>query len=181
MKIEYKFCDGLIELMKKTPLDQITVVMLSNHIGSNRQTFYYHFRDIGDVIDSILYQDKKIYLTKIFDFEQIIKPIVAYTNSNYQFLRAITLSFASDRLLSFYSAYFYKQINIYLRQNKFDKEIGQISTRHICRYLSTIFAKEMFNWVSEKQEESQKILVQRLRVIWNYFIKQYYSDLRGTR
>ena len=74
-----------------------------------------------------------------------------------------------------------KQINIYLRQNKFDKEIGQISTRHICRYLSTIFAKEMFNWVSEKQDESQKILVQRLRVIWNYFIKQYYSDLRGTR
>ena len=71
MKIEYKFCDGLIELMKKTPLDQINVVMLSDHIGSNRQTFYYHFRDIGDVIDSILYQDKKIYLTKIFDFEQI--------------------------------------------------------------------------------------------------------------
>ena len=38
--------NSLTELMAATPLDKITVRMLVENCGLNRQTFYYHFQDI---------------------------------------------------------------------------------------------------------------------------------------
>jgi len=39
--------NSLTELMAATPLDKITVRMLVENCGLNRQTFYYHFQDIS--------------------------------------------------------------------------------------------------------------------------------------
>lgn len=36
--------------MAATPLDKITVRMLVENCGLNRQTFYYHFQDIYDLL-----------------------------------------------------------------------------------------------------------------------------------
>ena len=58
MKIESKYQEGLKKLLKEKPLDEINVVMLCDAIKSNRQTFYYHFRDISDVVESILLKEK---------------------------------------------------------------------------------------------------------------------------
>ena len=50
MKTEDKLGKTLKELMVTEPLDTITVKRLSTLCGINRQTFYYHFRDIYDLL-----------------------------------------------------------------------------------------------------------------------------------
>ena len=50
MKTEQKLALKLKELMSNEPLDQITVSRLTKECGVNRQTFYYHFRDIYDLL-----------------------------------------------------------------------------------------------------------------------------------
>ena len=50
MKTEQKLALKLKELMSNEPLDQITVSRLTKVCGVNRQTFYYHFRDIYDLL-----------------------------------------------------------------------------------------------------------------------------------
>ena len=52
MRTEAKYRLGLIELLKEKSLEDINVVLLCDYVKSNRQTFYYHFRDIADVVDS---------------------------------------------------------------------------------------------------------------------------------
>ena len=42
-------------LLKKTPGDKITVKMLIDACGLSRQTFYYHFKDIIDVVEYTLH------------------------------------------------------------------------------------------------------------------------------
>ena len=42
---------SLKELMAEKPLDKITVTDLTEHCGVNRMTFYYHFKDIYDLVE----------------------------------------------------------------------------------------------------------------------------------
>ena len=41
----------LSSLIEEKGLDKLNVQMLATHCGISRQAFYYHFKDIGDVID----------------------------------------------------------------------------------------------------------------------------------
>lgn len=42
---------SLTKILEKKPLEKITITDLTNDCGVNRQTFYYHFRDIYDLIE----------------------------------------------------------------------------------------------------------------------------------
>ena len=47
--------DTYVLLLQKTPGDKITVKMLIDACGLSRQTFYYHFKDIIDVVEYTLH------------------------------------------------------------------------------------------------------------------------------
>ena len=50
MITEAKFKYALKDMMKTMPLEDINVTALCNKIGCHRQTFYYHYQDIYDLI-----------------------------------------------------------------------------------------------------------------------------------
>lgn len=41
----------LYEMLEKTPFDQITVTALISACGISRSTFYYHFKDLNDLLE----------------------------------------------------------------------------------------------------------------------------------
>ena len=84
MKTEQLFQEGLKTLLKTKPLDEINVIMLCDYVKSNRQTFYYHFRDIADVVDSTFLKAKVGYGKKLLDYEPILKEMINYISANYQ-------------------------------------------------------------------------------------------------
>ncbi|MEG1430525.1 MAG: TetR family transcriptional regulator, partial [Oscillospiraceae bacterium] len=42
---------SLVRLLSEKPLDKITVVDIAEDCEVNRQTFYYHFQDIYDLVE----------------------------------------------------------------------------------------------------------------------------------
>ena len=48
---------SLKELLRHKPLDKITVSDLTDHCGVNRMTFYYHFKDIYDLVEWACLED----------------------------------------------------------------------------------------------------------------------------
>ena len=52
--------DSLIDLLRKKPFIKITVKDIVTHCGINRNTFYYHFEDIYDLLhQTVIYEIKK--------------------------------------------------------------------------------------------------------------------------
>lgn len=45
--------DGLIALMRQKPIQNISVKELTEHIDLNRGTFYFHYRDIYDLLEQL--------------------------------------------------------------------------------------------------------------------------------
>ena len=115
MKTEQKFQEGLKTLLKTKPLEEVNVIMLCDYVKSNRQTFYYHFRDIADVVDSTLLKAKVGYGKKFLDYEPILKEMINYISANYQYISSINKSYASDKLYSFFFSYFYLKVGNLLK------------------------------------------------------------------
>lgn len=174
MKSEAKFQLGLLKLVNEMKLDEINVVLLCEYVHSNRQTFYYHFRDISDVVESIFLKEKTRFSAKYKNIDGVFKQIIAYVNSNYSFLYAINKSFCSDKEESFFYSYFYSSITNLLG------DIKKISNGNsILRYLCTLYSSEMMYWLSQRRRERVEMLTRRLKVIWNYFTTKYHHDLRS--
>jgi len=49
--------DALKEILKEKPFDRVTVKELVEKCGYNRQTFYYHFYDVDDLLAWVFEQD----------------------------------------------------------------------------------------------------------------------------
>ncbi len=49
----------LRKLLEKKTLDKITVKDITDDCGVNRQTFYYHFHDVYDLVEWILQKKRR--------------------------------------------------------------------------------------------------------------------------
>ena len=60
--------DAFVKLVEEKPVDSITINDITNKCGLNRQTFYYHFADIYDLVEWILLEsaDKVIGKNKTY-------------------------------------------------------------------------------------------------------------------
>ncbi|MBQ1549599.1 MAG: TetR/AcrR family transcriptional regulator C-terminal domain-containing protein, partial [Clostridia bacterium] len=58
-KTEKAIADALKKLLAKRPLSKITISDIANECGINRMTFYYHYRDVYDLIKTIADEDLK--------------------------------------------------------------------------------------------------------------------------
>lgn len=48
---------SLKELLRTKPIDKITINDLTEHCGISRMTFYYHFKDIYDLVEWACVED----------------------------------------------------------------------------------------------------------------------------
>lgn len=176
MKTEGKYRLGLIELLKEKPLEDINVILLCDYVHSNRQTFYYHYRDISDVVENIFLKEKILSSHNISDFDGLLKTIIAYINSNYAFLSQIAKSYANEKLKDFFFTYFYKHISESLRSKKGTKTTNEMFI--VNRYMSNVASNELTFWIMTKRKEKPSSLQKRLSVMWKYLLNQYPSDLK---
>ena len=91
-----KFKYALKDMMKTMPLEEINVTALCNRIGCHRQTFYYHYQDIYDLIAAILLNEDLAEVEAAKDARGVLKACLAYVNENFNFLRSTYNSAARD-------------------------------------------------------------------------------------
>ena len=96
MITEAKFKYALRDMMKTMSLDEINVTILCQKIGCHRQTFYYHYQDIYDLIAAILLNEDLTEAESATDVEGVLQAFLAYVRENFVFLRSTYNSAARD-------------------------------------------------------------------------------------
>ncbi len=66
---------SLRKLLEKKRLDKITVKDITDDCGVNRQTFYYHFHDVYDLVEWIFVEEAKKFRGR-YDEERDLKAVV---------------------------------------------------------------------------------------------------------
>ena len=74
-----------VSLLEERPLDKITVRDITDRCGLTRNTFYYHFQDIYDLLDWTLQEDIHRLIVNEIDldnWEESIAALFAYMRAN---------------------------------------------------------------------------------------------------
>ena len=96
--------ESLKKLLSKNKLNKITIKEITEDCGVNRQTFYYHFKDIYDLLEWIYkneviqeIEEKTTYET----WQQGFLYIFEYILKNKEFVKNTYYSISKDFLLNF--------------------------------------------------------------------------------
>lgn len=96
MTTEAKFKYALKQMMNEVPLEDINVTTLCAKCGCHRQTFYYHYQDIYDLIAAIFLSESLPSLEKAKGTKESLRALLSYVKDNFAFLRATYNSAARD-------------------------------------------------------------------------------------
>lgn len=141
MVTEAKFKIALKEMMKTKRLEEINVTVLCKKCGVHRQTFYYHYQDIYDLIAAIFLNEDLSDAENAKTVKGVLTAFSDYVYENFSFFRSTYNSAARD----FTDDFIFGKINatLFSLWSK-DKKIGikKAGIRDAARRYSHIVADE---------------------------------------
>mgnify|MGYP003376108271 FL=1 len=156
---------SLKNLLLKKPLTKITVGDITDDCGINRMTFYYHFKDIYDLVEWSCLEDAKRALDekKTYDtWQQGLLQIFKVVQENKPFI------------LNVYRCVHREQIEKYLQPlvdqlllNVINEEAAGITVRDedkqfIAQVYSYMFIGLMLDWIKDDMREDPQQIVEKL-------------------
>ncbi len=134
MKTEKKFVDTLKLLMETEPLEEITVSSLSKKCKVKRQTFYYHFHDIYDLLMVTYLYEEIPGIDDVKSFEGLIEAIYKYYDLNRHFVDGTIDSACKDHFVEFIQNNSYQVILRIIDNAPESKGLTTHEKRAIARY-----------------------------------------------
>ncbi len=156
-QIQLKF----LKLLNKYKIDEINVDLLCSAVNIKRQTFYYHYKNIYDVIYSIFYT-KKLEATNPKIYDRIVDDYLGFLFSDENFYREINESNAKDVLLGFSISFLYRSLLIYLNRYKLLTD----SKKEIARFVASSLAHQTLYYFAQPELTKREIKV-KLNVFIN--------------
>lgn len=157
--------NGIKELVLKMPIDEITVTSLCDYCHINRQTFYYHYRDISDLLASIFITRSQTLMNSKIKWDDAIKLLTEYIFDNFEYLVVISKSSAQDLLKDFFYDIVYVRVSQELVDNPTYKTMANEDMRFIARVFSSAASSELCYYISRSIKLSDDEILRRFHII----------------
>lgn len=172
MKTEQELANALKDLMSKESLDNITVKRLTDICNIKRQTFYYHFRDIYDLLTWIFLNEDLNKSKPVEKWEDGVKVITKYILKNKRFIQNTLSSAGKELFEQFISSYLY---SITLKSfANYDKKgvIPSEDRRLFVSYYVSGISNVIITWVEKGMKESEEQLLKCLGIVVDGFVQK---------
>ena len=175
---------SLKNLILQKPLNKITINDIAKDCGINRMTFYYHFKDIYDLIEWICIEDaakalegKKTYETWQQGFLNIFHAVL----ENKAFI------------INVYHSISREQIEMYLYKITYDLLIGVVEEKashmsvrqedkaFIADFYKYAFVGIMLQWIKNGMKEDPHNIIERLSILIQGNITQALNHYRSDK
>lgn len=159
--IAYTFKD----LLREKPFNKITVNDIANKCDINRQTFYYHFQDIRDLIewicieevDNILekenecekWEDKFLLIFRIMEEEKIFVENIYYS---------VSVEVLRSNLYRLVYPIIYREI---LEKSK-GKNLREEDKKFITDFYKYSFVSIVLNWIDKGMHENPELIIAKV-------------------
>lgn len=155
-------------LLQKKSLNKITISDIANDCGINRMTFYYHFRDIYDLIEWICDEDCKTALEGIKGLENWSQALENFINVLYEDRAFIISAFHSVEREKI-DEYLHKVISGILKNFINAMESSQYVSaedkQFIADYYTYAFAGLLTQWISTGMKDIRDRLFRQIKTI----------------
>ena len=158
---------SLKELLKRKPFDKITIADLTEDCGISRMAFYYHFKDIYDLVEWACVEDgkkalrdKKTYDTWQEGFTQIFEAVL----ENKTFIMNVYHSVNREKIESFLYKLTYQLIVDVVEEKCARDHLPAEDKQFIADFYKYGFVGIMLDWIDRGMKEDYQKIVDLLAV-----------------
>ena len=148
MKTEYRFAEALKSLMSEVPLDSISVSLLAKKCRVRRQTFYYHFHDIYDLLTLVFLNEIIPDIDECKNLKQMIKTIYYYYDKNKAFIDATINSACKDLFQEFIHNNCYRCIIKFVNYYSESKKLHVNDKKAIARFYAMAYSSSIVYYLT---------------------------------
>lgn len=160
--------ESLKNLLLQKPLDKITISDIAADCGISRMTFYYHFKDIYDLVEWACMEDarralegKKTYDTWQQGFLQIFEAVQA----NRPFIMNVYRSVSREHVEGYLYRLTYDLLIGVVEERAQDLSVRECDREFIAHFYKYAFVGIMLDWIKGDMRADPKEIVNRLGVM----------------
>lgn len=141
---EEKIQNTFINFLHTKEIENITVLEICRKLKIQRQTFYYHYQSIYDLIISIFYT-KRIEVKEKLNFEENIRLLEGFFENNRVLCKSICDSFAENILIEYINSFVFRLLELKLNNTKIKKRASTFYSKGIGDLILNDFKNDQFN------------------------------------
>ena len=156
---------SLKHLLLQKPLDKITINDIAEDCGINRMTFYYHFKDIYDLVEWSCFEDaekalagKKTYDTWQQGFLQIFDAV----KENKPFIVNVYRCVSREQIEKYLDKVTYKLLIDVVNEAAEKMNIEQDEMEFIANFYKHAFVGLMLDWIGNDMREDPVEVIDHL-------------------
>lgn len=172
---------SLKNLLLQKPLNKITISDITEDCGINRMTFYYHFKDIYDLVEwscvedaTRALQDKKTGETWEEGFVQIFHAV----RDNKPFILNVYRCVSRERVERYLDPLIAGLVRGVVEEQACGMTVREKDKAWIARIYSYIFVGLMLDWIAADLKEEPEAIVEKLALVIRGDIRLALSRLR---
>ena len=159
--------ESLKKLLLVKPLDKITINDLTNDCGISRMAFYYHFKDIYDLVEWACIEDatralqgKKTYADWQEGFLQIFEAV----QENKPFILNVYRSVSREQIENYLFQVTYDLIKGVVEEQAEGMSLPEEDLEFIAHFYKYSFVGVMLDWIRQGMKESPEVLTEKIGV-----------------
>ena len=159
---------SLKKLLLQKPLNKITINDITEDCGVNRMTFYYHFKDIYDLVDWIMVEDAAKALEGRQSFEtwtDAFLDILRQVQENKVLVMNVYRSMSREQV----EQYLYKLLDPMLREfmdrNIRDFTVQDADKQFIIDFYKYALVGMVLEWIRKDMKEDPVRMTERLNIL----------------
>lgn len=156
---------SLKHLLLQKPLNKITINDIAEDCGINRMTFYYHFKDIYDLVEWCCEEDasralagKKTYETWQQGFLQIFEAVL----ENKPFIMNVYHSVSREQVENYLFKLTYDLLEGVVEEKAQGMSVRDEDKKFIATVYKYAFVGLMLDWIKGNMKDDPALLVERL-------------------
>lgn len=166
---------ALKKLLLQKPVDKITIRDLTTECGISRMAFYYHFKDIYDLIEWVCeeggrkaLQGKKTYDTWQEGLYQVFEAVLG----NKPFILNVYRHLERERIEAYLYKLTYGLLEGVVEEQAKELPIAEEDKRFIAEFYKYSFVGIMLDWIRQGMKTEPEELVEKISITLHGNIKQ---------
>ncbi len=163
---------ALKKLITAKPINKITIKDITDSCGLNRQTFYYHFKDIYDLLDWSFREEFHFIDQYLQDpdktWEEILSSAVFYISQNKYICQCIVNGVGRDQLVLSLHNTIYEIIRKIILHSPAVKQIPERYLDFTARFYTYAVSNYIFDWIKNGIQEPPEQVVENFRFVINH-------------
>ncbi len=158
---------SLKRLLMHKPLDKITIQDLTADCGISRMSFYYHFKDIYDLVEWSCIEDgrKALQGKKTYDtWQEGMLQIFEVVLENKPFIMNVYRAVERSKLESYLYELTYRLIVDVVEEKCEGARLGQEDKAFIAEFYKYGFVGVMLDWIDRGMKEDYTAIVEKMSI-----------------